>query len=96
MEKQKMNLEEYLMRQLTAYDWCYPVQRGLGWTKMRLGKHVAYPQEMPFDRVIELAQYLEEISDTPVTHRTLVNVLFTSYNCGSNKIKMTDYEKWIK
>lgn len=96
MEKQEVVFKDYLMRMFSAYDWSYPFQSNLGWTKMRLGKHVAYPDDMPFDRVVELAEFLQSNSDTTTSTKTLVNVLYVVYNCGKNQLKKRDYDEWIK
>ena len=96
MKKNYTRLETYLMRHMSAYDWNYPIGSELGWSKMRLGKYVAYPHNIPFDKAIELADYLEKISDCKVGRKTRLGILVNVYSVSKNKLNYWDYEKYVK
>jgi hypothetical protein len=92
----RSEFELYLMSFFTAYDWAYPVQSKLGWTKMRLGKYVAYPETMPFERVVELSKFLTS-GDTWITSidsNTMYMVLTRKWNCGKNSITKSQDESY--
>lgn len=89
-------LERYLMSIMSAYDWKYPIGSQLGWSKMRLGKYCAYPHNVPFDKAIELAEFLEKEAEIKVGVKTRVGILVQVYSVSKNKISHTDYERWIK
>jgi len=96
MKKKFTRLETYLMRQMSAYDWNYPIGSELGWSKMRLGKYVAYPHNIPFEKAIELADYLENISNWKFGRKTRLAILVNVYSVSKNKLNYGDYEKYIK
>ena len=88
--------ESYLMRFFTAYDWLYPIQSKLGWTKMRLGKYAAYPESMPFERVVQLAEFLETTNCVGINVDTMYLVLTRKWKCGENTITKNQDGKYVK
>lgn len=95
--KKRSEFELYLMSFFTAYDWAYPVQSKLGWTKMRLGKYAAYPESMPFERVVELAEFLAtETWLIEINVDTMYLVLTRKWKCGENTITKNQDEKYVK
>ena len=89
--------ESYLMGFFTAYDWSYPIQSKLGWTKMRLGKYAAYPESIPFERVVELAEFLAtETWLIEINVDTMYLILTRKWKCGENTITKNQDEKYVK
>ncbi len=95
--KKRSELELYLMSFFTAYDWAYPVQSKLGWTKMRLGKYVAYPETMPFERVVELSDFLANHTWLKtIDSETMYLILTKKWSCGKNTITKFQDESYAK
>ena len=63
---------------------------------MRLGKYCAYPHNIPFEKALDLARFLEDESEIKVGVKTRIGILVQVYSVSKNKLTHRDYAKWIQ